>query len=423
MLMLRSLLPKTLGLPRSRCLSTLVKLRPPGNGASQEKIARFRLHLDRTLERGQTVELPSWGPAALCHALQALSTATKSVEFEVHWSGLGRAAGDHRSLRFVASSGKPWEDYLKGRLMNTQGLFVQPTTKAVQLTRAIAKALQAAPADAAAIRVNTFMDDAASVSVLVKALASAPTVYPYHKLRCVANIVRPMEDPRSRVIVYVQGEATERPPDPTGAVFQAMPPGANAESPSLQRFYASVQDRLHRGDQVTIECRGPDAVLQAVRSLCLLQGHVAKFTVSWTSPGESQDKGGAKQQTSQTSQTSLNVLRMQAERGQTWESFNSTDFRSTHRLLATPGSPVEKLAWAAIAEVRKEGAVSLHCYSDNKDSVNTLLKAIATVPRLTGGQSLVCTPSFGRSGPGKNPVLRVFVQRKRVDSRSDRTSE
>ncbi|CAE8622316.1 unnamed protein product, partial [Polarella glacialis] len=406
-----------------------VQLRPPGTGASEEKVKKFCLHLDRTLERGEDVDLSVWGPAAVKTAVQGLSLGTKSMEFQVSWDGTGRPSGGHRSLRFEATSGLTWEEYLRTRKKNTQGLFVQPETKALQLARAIAKGLQASIDQPRAVRVHTFLDDEASVTILAKALASAPTVYPYHRLKCTANVVRPMEDPRSRVIVYVLGEALGEPPvRATGASFEAMPPGADAEADHLRRFNEAVQDRLHRGDEVSMESRGPDAVLHAVRSLCLLQGHAAAFRVHWSDYKRAVSPDGTSSSASTPSSSSsaagtprgtggkgtASVLKIEALRGPTWEEFNATDFSKTGLLLASEKSPVQKLAWAAVAEVRRHGAVSVHCYSDNKDAVNVAMKALATVPRLTGGQRLVIIPSFGRVGQRKDPVIRFHARLDRL---------
>eukprot|EP00930_Biecheleria_cincta_P056889 TRINITY_DN42905_c0_g1_i1.p1 TRINITY_DN42905_c0_g1~~TRINITY_DN42905_c0_g1_i1.p1 ORF type:complete len:473 (-),score=72.39 TRINITY_DN42905_c0_g1_i1:96-1514(-) len=389
-----------------------VTLRPPGSGSSEEKAQKFFVHLDRTLELGETVELSAWGNTAVRNVLRAFVAATKSVKFQVSWDSLGRGTESHRSLRFVVASGLPWEKYLENRSKNTQGLFVQGKTKHLQLARSVAKALEAAPPeDAKAIRVHTFLDDENAVGNLVKGLASASAVYPYHELSCVANAVCPLEDPRERLFVYVTGTASGIQPSITGASFQAMPPGIGAEPEHVRKFNEAVQDRLHRGDRVTMECRGPDAVLHCVRSLCLLQGHAASFRVSWAAISRVSNKTEISKR-----DQGMNVLQVQAERGPTWDDFNATNFTKTDRLVVAPASHVQALAWAAVKEVRRDGAVSLHCYSDNTSSVNVLMKAIATVPPLTGGQKLICIPSFGRVGARKDPVLRVYVRLDREDT-------
>ncbi|CAK0900564.1 unnamed protein product [Prorocentrum cordatum] len=168
---------------------------------------------------------------------------------------------------------------MRTRFHDTKDFRVTEETKAISLARAIAAAL--ASQSNPAVRVHAFDDDAVATYALVKALAMVPLVQGYRRLRCVPNVVRPQEDARRRLFVYVQNGDPVQPPAYTGATFTAYPPGAAPGSDSLRRFCAAVCDRLRRGDVVAMACRGPDAVSHALRALCELQDHAAEFGVPW----------------------------------------------------------------------------------------------------------------------------------------------
>merc|ERR1712100_994617 len=98
-------------------------------------------------------------------------------------------------------------------------------------------------------------------------------------------------------------------------------------------------------------------------------------------------------------------------RGQTFAAFNETDFSKSLLLFSKASSAVTKLAWAVAKEVRQKGLVAVHAFSDDKEAVNTALKALATVPKLTAGERVTCVPSFGRAGEERRPTLRIAVRR------------
>ena len=388
-------------------------MRPPGSGASAEKVSTFRRHLHRTLEKGETVELSAWGPVACRNTLQAFATCPKAVEFQLDW--MTKESEKERCLHFIAKSFLPWEEYLQTRIMNTKSIPVKAETRAPALARSICSVLESAPPESQAMRVYASLEDEAAVAVLAKGLASAPGLHPFKGLKCICNIVMPMEHPVSRLFTYVTFRDEVAVPKVSYKEFQVYPSG-NIDEEAKRRFTASVQDRLHMGYEVKMSCRAAADVMQAIRSFCLLKGHVAEFRVSWTSLNPVAND----QQTSKSS-SSARALWVQAVRGPSWEDFNSIDFSNSRLLKATATTPVGKLAYATIAEVRLHGAVSIHCFSDNLDNVNAVMKALATVSSISGKQ-FRCFPSFGRTAPVGDPVLRVYVLRHHgsIESAGDR---
>lgn len=81
------------------------------------------------------------------------------------------------------------EDYLPTRVMNSRSLAVTEETSAVKLSRDLVSALQLAPEGEQAVRAFGLWDDETGINVLVKALAMAPSLYPFKKLRCVAKLL------------------------------------------------------------------------------------------------------------------------------------------------------------------------------------------------------------------------------------------
>merc|ERR1712190_366370 len=127
---------------------------------------------------------------------------------------------------------------MRSRFQDTPGLFVQRDTKVLQLARAIAHALKDQGQDGSALRVHTYVDDEATTNVLVKAIATAPSIHAHYGLRCTSNIVKPVESERPRVFVYVRGStpSVEDTPAHTGAVFSAATPGTDPDPERLQNF-------------------------------------------------------------------------------------------------------------------------------------------------------------------------------------------
>ena len=261
----------------------LVQMRPPGGGASAEKVSTFRSHLHRTLEKGERVELSAWGAPASQNTIQAFATCSKAVQFQVRWQQ--KESEKERCLHFIAKCFLPWEEYLQNRIMNTKSILVQAETRPLDLARSIASVLHKdTSAESRAVRVYAPLSDEAAVHVLAKGLASASSLHPFKSLNSVCNIVTPMDDPTSRLFAYLTFADQEAAPE-IGAgvkVFHAYPP-ANADQETARRFIATVQDRLQMGNEVKMNCRGPDAVMHAIQSFCLLKGHVAEFRVAWAS--------------------------------------------------------------------------------------------------------------------------------------------
>lgn len=371
-----------------------VRFHPPGKGSSAEKVAAFKNYLHRTVEKEkETIEMSPWGAEAVGHALKALATAPKSVSFEVERVSKEESTNVHFKSLGVA----PWEEYLESRLMNTRLLAVTNESQVLKLARDVTNALQNAPDNAKAVRAFALWDDEAAIDVLVAGLAAVPSLYPFKKLSCVANVIHPADDPRGRLFVYATFGAAAAPQPLTEKVFQAYPPGADPDSAKLGKFIAAVEDRIHQGDRVHMDGNGPDRIMNVVRALCYIKGFTAEFRVEWwkNTTGNKQGK----------------VLRFKARRGQSWDEFNAIDFTETSLLKATSKTPVDKLSYAALAEVKRHQAVAIHCFSDDKEAVAVAIKALAAVPRVTDGSKLYCVPSFGRAGPDRKPVLRLYLRR------------
>ena len=386
-------------------------MRPPGSGASVEKVSTFRHHLHRTLEKGETVELAAWGVAASQNTMEAFATCSKAIEFQVKWQA--KDSEKERCLHFTAKTFLPWEEYLQSRIMNTKSIPVQSETRAVALARSICSILQASPPESRALRVYTPLSDEAAMHVLAKGLATAPGLHPFKTLKCVCNVVTPIGDQISRLFAYLTFADDQALPDVNYKEFNAYPP-SNPDQESQRRFATSVQDRLQMGYNVKMNCRGPAAVTHAIQSLCQMKGHTAQFRVNWDAADTINGSQGV---SDSMGSSAARALRIQAVRGPSWAEFNSIDFSRTQLLFVNAKTPVGKLAYAIIAEVRQKEAVSLHGYSDSKDAVSVLIKALATVRSISGKQ-VSCVPSYGRAGAEDRPVLRVYVQRYKT-GRSD----
>ena len=360
------------------------------------------------------MELSAWGAAATRNTLQALATGSKAYRFQVRWQ---EESEKERCLQFVAEAFLPWEDYLRSRIMNTRSISVQAETRGAALARSICSALQAAPPESRAIRVYASLEDEAAMAILAKGLASSPDLYPFKALRCICNVVTPMDHPVSRLIAYLTFSDHQAVPEASPKEFHAYPP-ADASSEAHRRFAAAVQDRLQMGYNVKMNCRGPEAVVNALRAFCLLKVHVAEFRVRW----DLAEAGRGDRSSEDAATSQARALEVEAVRGPTWQEFNSIDFQKTGMLKVSAKTPIGKLAYAAVEEVRQKGAVSLHCYSDNKEATAVLMKALATVRSLSGKQ-FCCFPSFGRAG--ENPVLRVYARRRQpgAGGEDDQTAE
>lgn len=387
------------GKGRIRCYMEFVKkfsvpIYPPGRGSSAEKITNFKQRLHRTVDNKETIEISPWGAEAIRNSMQALASAPKAVSFEVERR---MKAENEEHVHFKSLGVSEWKAYLQSRITNTRILQVTNESQANRLARDVATMLQVAPDDARAIRAFALWDDDAAIEVLVHGLAAVPSLYPFKKLACVANVVNPVDDPRSRLFVHATFGEALAPPALTERVFQAYPPGFNPDAAALKRFNASVEDKIHQGLRVHMDVRGSSALMHVIRALCSVKGYTAEFRVDSVL-----DKKGDQP---------FRALRFKATRGQSWDEFNATDFTKTSLLKATSRSPVDKLSYAAVAEVRLHQAVAIHCYSDDEEAVSRAIKALAAVPRLTSGKKLCCVPSFGRAGPDRKPVLRLYLRR------------
>jgi len=273
--------------------STRTVLYPPGTGAGGDKTKQFCNHVDRSLRRGEEVEIVARGPGAVRHVFSAFSSAGKAAEFSVAWAG----PHGNRFLRFVAKPGLAWEEYLQTRRRDTAGIVANSEIDARQLAQNLVRALAADRRPASnseavspkAVRIHSHADDDAALYTLAKALAVAPTVEGYHMLTCTPNIVKPADAVRPRLFVYVQSAPAEVPLGPTGSTFRALPPGRESAAEAVQRFGRTVQDRLRLGDEVEMECRGQEAVNNAVRVLCYLRDHTAELEAEWAEVEASRD--------------------------------------------------------------------------------------------------------------------------------------
>lgn len=394
-----------------------VVLRPPSANADNDAVNRFLVHVGRVLEQEEHFEIEARGVQSVRSTLRSLALAGRTAEFDVSWAGSGGQSRDgDRFLQFKVQAGVTWDEHMRTRFGDAPEFFVQASTSVLALAQAVAFEEE----KSGSLRLHCYVEDPAAMNVLAKALATAPSVRlpsGYRALRCVPNIVRPGKDneggdapkPRgtarggrqgepARLFVFVRGRPAEAPP-PSGATFTAIPPGANADPAYLRRFRAAVHDRLRRGDEVDMECRGPDAVEHAVRALCNLQGHTAEFQARWIA----KDVGGDRP---------LKSIGIRARRGATWLDFNRTDFRSFELFFASPKTAVGKLASAVAQEVRNRKAVSVHVYSDNKIAIGTAVKALATVPTFEeGGEQVVCVPSLGHTKDKQTGTLRLYIRR------------
>ncbi|CAK9028032.1 unnamed protein product [Durusdinium trenchii] len=394
-----------------RGTGSAVQFHPPGHAAPAEKVSAFRGYLHRTVEKKQPLEILPWGPEAVRNSLQLLASAPAAVCFEVE----GRKGGSEKELQFHFRSLDilTWEDYLPTRVMNSRSLAVTEETSAVKLSRDLVSALQLAPEGEQAVRAFGLWDDETGINVLVKALAMAPSLYPFKKLRCVANVVNPVDDPRSRIFLYLTFGAFVDPPSLSDRSFVAYPPGKEPDPAALKRFYAAVQDQIHQGNRVQMDCMGADAILHAVRALSLVKGFTAEFRVEVTGKAKPQEQSGSEFRPSRSK------IRFRAWRGQTWDDFNAIDFAQTSKRIAREQTPIDKLGWAVLAEVRKSKAVALHCFSDETNAVAVAIRALAALPRLTSGRRFYAVPSFGRAGADQRPVLRFYVRRFRGAGEAD----
>lgn len=415
--------------------SARVTLGPPGAGADDRKVERFSWHVRRTLGLGEVVELDARGPRAVMNALRAMASGDHCTEFEVSWEG----DGGTRHLRFVARARAVPAALDSQRKGNASSELVA-SGKGTVLQ--LARALSSEEARRGFACVAAREDDEAALNILAKALATAPsTGRVCRQLRCFPEFIQGPGGPR--LLVYLQGAPAEL-PKRSGVTFTAVPPGAGADRAYTLRFFAATHDRLRRGDDVQMECRGPNAVWHSVRAFSELSGHTVDVEASWCQrpvkvalqrragarpdsasetrpearteamvkdPPQTLGKDGNEAATEKKEQHFLNVIAFQGRRGVAYEKFNAIDFTETRRLLVAGTSNVRTLAWAIVKEVRQRKGVAVHAYADDRASVNIAVKALATVPRLTGGAHFSFVPSLGSSkGPGKQ-VLRLYVRR------------
>lgn len=407
--------------------SARVTLGPPGAGADDRKVERFFWHVRRTLGLGEVVELDARGPRAVMNALRALASGDQRTEFQVSWEG----DKGTRHLRFVARA-RAMPAGLVSQMKGSASSELVASGKSSVLQ--LARALSSDEARRGFARVAAREDDEIALNILAKALATAPsTGRECRQLRCFPKFNQGPGGPR--LLVYFQGAPFSELPKSTGVTFIAVPPGAGADRAYTLRFLAATHDRLRRGDDVQMECRGPNAVWHSVRAFSELSGQTVDVEASWFQrpvKAALQRRGGARLESVleirpevrteavakdgnevavADKQHFLNVVALQGRRGVPYEKFNAIDFTETRRLLVAGTSHVRSLAWAVVKEVRQRKGVAVHAYADDRASVNIAVKALATVPRLTGGARLFFVPSLGSSkGPGKQ-VLRLYVRK------------
>lgn len=402
--------------------SVRVTLGPPGAGADDRKVERFSWHVRRTLGLGEVVELNARGPRAVMNALRAMASGDHRTEFETTWSG----EGGTRYLRFVARVGTVPDGFASQRIGSMSSALVA-TGKSTVLQLARALSLEEGKKGFAFVAARE--DDEVALNILAKALATAPsTGRECKRFQCFPEFTG--SPGSTRLLVYLCGAPAQL-PERSGATFTAVPPGVGADRSYTLRFVTATHDRLRRGDDVQMECRGPDAVWHSLRALSELPGHTTEVEVSWCRrPAKAGPNVRAEVATESTSEVKpqvgtddrrgvdgsdgqrvLNVIALRARRGESYKEFNSTVFAETRRLLVASTTDVRTLAWAIVKEVRRRKAVAVHAYGNDRASVNIAVKALATVPRLTDGSRLSFVPSLGSSkGPGKQ-VLRLYVQK------------
>lgn len=376
-------------------------LQAPEPDATPERVEEFVQRVHRSLfEAGEEMQFQARGPRAVQRSLKALSEGPRAAVFSVSWAGTAvESGGNGRFLHFAARAGLKWEDYWRSRLQHTAGLFVERNSPVLALAQNVVREEKRQ----GGVRIHAEIDDEVAVNVLAKALATAPLVYTKQgprTFRCTPNIAKAGDS--DRLFVYVEGaepDGDRQLPPPTGATFQAMVPGSGAERDAVRRFFAAVHDRLFRGDEVAMECHSVPALEHAMRALCLLKERTAEVEAEWAErrAGSGGNRG--------------KVLALRARRGVTWEAFNAADAKRFRLLFATKATDVKKLAYAIAKEVRSNGGVAVHTYSDNPAAINTVASALATVPLVTGGERVCCVPSFGHAGEKRHPTLRLSVRR------------
>lgn len=382
---------------------------PPGSQANRGAVEKFVRLVVNALGTGVAVELNAIGHAAVRHAFRAVCSHGGAVQLRLVWEDRigveGREAdGDEGA---VADAGPCWDrqmlrftaqraDSQQRPCDLTGGFFVERTTDVARLAARLVRDLE----QIGCFKAHCFRDASSALGTLALGIGTAPELGTGQPFRCEVGSLRLEGETRTRVVAHVFDDLHGR---GAGNDFRAFPPGRGAKADEISRFERAVDNRLGRGQPVSMECRGPDAVLLAVSALARLHGSVAEFRVAWAGAGVGVGR----------------VLRLRAVRGEPWDQFSATDFRRTRLLRVAGTTAALPLARAAGSEVKSRGAVALHAFAQDTAAVSSALKALAAVPGVHGGLRLACVPSLGQARlpqrPGRAegsrvPVLRIFAR-------------
>eukprot|EP00929_Paragymnodinium_shiwhaense_P104194 TRINITY_DN68333_c0_g1_i1.p1 TRINITY_DN68333_c0_g1~~TRINITY_DN68333_c0_g1_i1.p1 ORF type:complete len:464 (-),score=90.71 TRINITY_DN68333_c0_g1_i1:24-1415(-) len=383
------------------------KLLYPPKPGDRRKIDAFLRAVDHAILVGQELELEARGGPAVQTVMRALALGSRAVEFEVEWQSSDVPGREHeRSLRFRASPGPEWKEYMTTDFKGVNEFPVERDTRVLQLAQSISSELF--DKDAAAVRVLAAMADTAALNVLCKALATAPLVR--NRLVCIPNIISVKRDEGKQSTLFVYVRPNLQPMDSSSYAslpaatkapgkFRAIPPGRNADDKVVKRFADSVHDRLRRGDVVEIEAVGPEAVEQSLRAFCQMQASTAAFSAEWVESDSA--KGDSKR---------LKGLLFRAQLGDPWGVFNATDFGRSQLVYAGPATFPAKLASELEGHVKQDGAVSVHAFADNAAAVHAAARGFASLTDILRqrGEKVLAVPSLGYT-KGRQQVLRLYI--------------
>lgn len=374
-----------------------LRVHPPGASAEPEKAEKFADVVSGALSDGTEIITHAIGAAAAWHVLRSLCIARVAAEFEVTFGAsddgpAGKARGP-RPLHVVSRQSRNQEAFTY-----QGGFFVANSTQSLKLARKLVVELRDSPR----VTVHTFADAQSAVSTILQAIAAVPRLNGGLPLRCTAGAAKREGEEVARVVVHAEMQASAS--NTREGDFVAYPPGAGAEPKALQKFSNSVRERLRREQMVAMECRGKDAVTNALTTLAQVQRRTAEFQVRWS---EAAGKN-----------STLRSLWVRVRHAEPWRIFNATDFAKTALLKVRDTTEVKTLARAIAHEVNRHGAVSVHAFREDRTALNVALKAIASAPIESGVDALFVVPSFGKStrhssdGEARDPsmVVRLHVR-------------
>jgi len=156
------------------------------------------------------------------------------------------------------------------------------------------------------------------------------------------------------------------------------PPGAAAAATAAEGFARRVSQTLNQGSEVEIApVAGGASLWHCLRAL-VVGARAPDFEASFMEPGGLREGGGEGGQ----------ELRIVARSGGAWEDFS---WDTSCGFFVSNSTPALPLARKLAMELRKGQHATLHAYADAASAVATILRAVATVPRLEGGAPLTCT--------------------------------